>query len=54
MSWELMSEHKEPCKCGKGVVVTGFYMDDWNRSETRIISGCKECSAKEGDKATEQ
>lgn len=43
MSWELMSDEKRICACGKGFVVERHYMDDWNRTREERFVECKYC-----------
>ncbi|QUL53405.1 hypothetical protein KDC22_23845 [Paenibacillus tritici] len=44
MSWEIVSEVKEPCGCGIGFVITVVKSDDWNRTEETISLQCSECA----------
>lgn len=46
MSWEVISETVEKCKCGKGVIVSIFEMDDWNNSRSTTSIDCKDCYKK--------
>lgn len=47
MSWELMSTDKKICPCGKGYIIKEYYMDDWNRSDTKSYFECDYCKEKQ-------
>ena len=48
MSYEIISvKHKCPCPCGKGEIVYGLGMDDWNRTQDGLTEiWCSACAEK--------
>ena len=43
MSWEEDGVYEEACPCGKGKIITRYYSDDWNRTESINEIVCDYC-----------
>src|SRR5262245_4745909 len=43
MGYETMWEDTDPCRCGRGTIVSRFEMDDWNRTRRTWQTRCPVC-----------
>jgi hypothetical protein len=43
MSFEVMWEDTDPCRCGRGTIISRFEMDDWNRTRRTSETFCPSC-----------